>query len=396
MRPILRPIVAPLCGALLAASLMLLVAACSPAASRHDSAQPPQPTQDARVPLPYAIALPPGFSIHYYAQSVPGARSMTLSPSGALYVGTRAEGNVYALLDHNQDHIVDEVKTIASGLNSPNGVAFHDSALYVAEIGRILRYDNIETQLDDPPAPVILFDGYPEDQWHGWRYLRIGPDGFLYVPVGAPCNICQTGDSLYGTITRLPLDGGSPEIIARGVRNSVGFDWGPQSGDLWFTDNGRDDMGDDLPPDELNHIAPHDAAGPLHFGFPYCHAGAFPDPVYGEQRTCDEFVAPAMPLGPHVASLGMRFYTGDMFPAEYRSQIFIAEHGSWNRTEPIGYRITLVRMSEGQAASYEVFADGWLRDGQPVGRPVDLLVMPDGSLLVSDDAAGAIYRITYE
>lgn len=380
---------------LIAISIAVLAGACS-APATAPAAVPTQPTQDARIALPYDVALPPGFSIHYYAQSVPGARSMALSPSGVVYVGTRGEGNVYALLDHNRDAVADEVKTIASGLNSPNGVAFHDGSLYVAEIGRILRFDGIETRLDDPPAPVVLFDGYPQDEWHGWKYLRVGPDGFLYVPVGAPCNVCETGDSLYGTITRLPLDGGSPEVIARGVRNSVGFDWDPQTGELWFTDNGRDDLGDDLPPDELNRIAPQDSAAPPHFGFPYCHAGTIADPAYGKQRSCAEFVPPAMPLGPHVASLGMRFYTGEMFPAEYRNQIFIAEHGSWNRSEPIGYRITLVRLSEGQAASYEVFADGWLRDGRPFGRPVDLLVMPDGSLLVSDDAAGAVYRITHE
>lgn len=384
-----------LVAAVAAAFIIPLAAACNlPAPS--PAAPAPQATDDARVALPYDIALPPGFSIHYYAQSVPGARSMALSPSGVVYVGTRGEGNVYALLDPNQDAVVDEVKTIASGLNSPNGVAFHDGALYVAEINRILRFDDIESRLDDPPAPEVLYDGFPSDAWHGWKYLRFGPDGYLYVPVGAPCNVCETGDSLYGTITRLDLGGGSPEVIARGVRNSVGFDWDPQTGELWFTDNGRDDLGDDLPPDELNHLAPQDAADPQHFGFPYCHAGTIADPEYGELRTCEEFVAPAMPLGPHVASLGMRFYTGEMFPSEYRNQIFIAEHGSWNRSEPIGYRITLVRVEEGQALSYEVFADGWLRDGRPVGRPVDLLMLPDGSLLVSDDAAGAVYRITYE
>lgn len=220
---------------LIAISIAVLAGACS-APATAPAAVPPQPTQDARIALPYDVALPPGFSIHYYAQSVPGARSMALSPSGVVYVGTRGEGNVYALLDHNRDAVADEVKTIASGLNSPNGVAFHDGSLYVAEIGRILRFDSIETRLDDPPAPVVLFDGYPQDEWHGWKYLRVGPDGFLYVPVGAPCNVCETGDSLYGTITRLPLDGGSPEVIARGVRNSVGFDWDPQTGELWFTD----------------------------------------------------------------------------------------------------------------------------------------------------------------
>ena len=327
---------------------------------------------------------------------MPDARSLALSPAGTLFVGTRTAGNVYAVLDHDGDHVADETKIIAEGLNMPNGVAFHDGALYVAEIDRILRFDDIESRLDDPPAPVIVYDGYPSDEWHGWKYLRIGPDGFLYVPVGVPCNICETGDTVYGTITRLALDGSSLEVVARGVRNSVGFDWDPQTQELWFTDNGRDELGDDLPPDELNH-APWEPSGrDLHFGFPYCHGGTIPDPEFGDQRACDEFTPPAMPLGPHVASLGMRFYTGNMFPEAYSNQILIAEHGSWNRSVPIGYRIALVRLQDGQPASYEVFAGGWLQDGAVMGRPVDLLVMPDGSLLVSDDFAGAIYRITYE
>ena len=381
--------------------LLIAAPACSavPHVSPAGTASPP-PEHDARVALPFHITLPPGFQIHYYAQSVPEARSLTLSQDDSgrvtVYVGTRAAGKVYALLDHDQDHVVDEVKTIAEGLNMPNGVAFHDGALYVAEIDRILRFDDIEDRLDDPPAPVVVFDGFPSDEWHGWKYLRVGPDGYLYAPVGAPCNVCETGDTLYGTITRLALDGSTLEVVARGVRNSVGFDWRPQTQELWFTDNGRDDMGDDLPPDELN-VAPWESAeSNLHFGFPYCHAGTIPDPAFGELRGCDEFIAPAMPLGPHVAALGMRFYTGEMFPAAYHNQIFVAEHGSWNRTEPIGYRIALVRLDETQPISYEVFADGWLRDGVRHGRPVDVIEMPDGSLLVSDDAAGVVYRITYE
>jgi glucose/arabinose dehydrogenase len=344
-------------------------------------------------PLPGEISLPPGFKIGYYAQNVPNARSMALSPEGTLFVGTRQAGNLYAVVDRDQDYRADEVLTLGRGMNAPNGVAFRDGALYVAEINRILRYDNIEVSLPDLPEPIVINDGYPTDGHHGWKFIRFGPDGRLYVPVGAPCNVCETEGSPYGKITSIAQDGSDLQIYAEGVRNSVGFDWHPETGELWFTDNGRDLLGDDVPPDELNH-APQ--AG-LHFGFPYCHGGTVPDPEYGSQHSCQEFTPPAQPLGPHVAALGMRFYTGDMFPEEYRNQIFIAEHGSWNRSVPIGYRISLVRLEGDQVVSYEVFAEGWLQDnGQAWGRPVDVQLLPDGSMLVSDDEAGAIYRIWYE
>ena len=338
------------------------------------------------------ITLPPGFHIEVYAADVPNARSMTRSPEGTLYVGTRRAGKVYALPDRNGDLRPDTVLTIASGLYMPNGVAFRDGALYVAEVNRILRFDDIEHHLTDPPEPVVVFDRYPSDRWHGWKYIAFGPDGWLYVPVGAPCNVCEPPDSIYATITRIRPDGTGLEIYARGVRNSVGFDWHPTLKTLWFTDNGRDMLGDDIPPDELNH-APRKG---LHFGFPYCHGGTIPDPEFGKERRCDEFVPPAMPLGPHVASLGMKFYTATMFPETYRGHIFIAEHGSWNRTVPIGYRVTLVRVEGARAVSYEVFAEGWLQEGKPWGRPVDIYILPDGSMLVSDDFSGTIYRIYYE
>jgi len=349
-------------------------------------------TANAAEALPFAIALPPGFQIHYYAKNVPNARSMTISPNGTVFVGTRSAGSVYALIDANADQQADQVITIASGLNAPNGVAFRDDALYVAEINRIIRFDAIEANLANPPAPVVINQDYPTDTWHGWKYLRFGPDGYLYAPVGAPCNVCELGDGLYGTITRLLPDGSGLEVYARGLRNTVGFDWDPLSGELWFTDNGHDDLGDDIPPDELNH-APQ--AG-LNFGFPYCHGGTVADPEFGQNRNCAEFTAPAIGLDPHVAALGMRFYTGAMFPADYQNQIFIAEHGSASRSTLIGYRVTLVRVAANQAAAYETFAEGWLQNGQIFGRPVDLLVLPDGSLLVSDDTANAIYRISYQ
>lgn len=347
--------------------------------------------KDRDLPLE-KIKLPPGFKISIYADNIPNARSMTLSPKGTLFVGTRKAGNVYAVLDTNKDQRADRVITLAEGLNMPNGVALREGALYVAEVNRVLRFDDIEARLNDPPKPVVINDSFPTDRAHGWKFIRFGPDGLLYVPVGAPCNICEREDERYASITRMKPDGSGVEVFAHGVRNSVGFDWHPVTKELWFTDNGRDWLGDDQPPDELNH-APKKG---MHFGFPYCHGGDIPDPEFGKERDCKEFTPPAMKLGPHVAALGMRFYTGSMFPEEYKNQIFIAEHGSWNRSIPIGYRITLVRLKDNKAVKYEIFAEGWLQGKRAWGRPVDVQVMPDGALLVSDDKAGVIYRITYE
>jgi glucose/arabinose dehydrogenase len=338
------------------------------------------------------IKLPPGFEISIYASGVENARSMVLSPNGTLFVGTRSAGKVYAVVDHNGDAKADEVITLAQGLNSPNGVAFRDGALYVAEINRVLRFDDVEQRLTSSSQPVVVNDKFPKDGHHGWKFISFGPDGMLYVPVGAPCNICQRNPDRYAVIMRLRPDGMNVETFARGIRNTVGFDWHPKTKELWFTDNGRDWLGDDSPPDELNH-----AQRPgMHFGFPYCHGGSIADPEFGSKRQCSEFAAPVQNLGPHVAALGMRFYTGTMFPEAYRQQIFIAEHGSWNRTTPSGYRVTLVRLDNDRAVSYEPFAEGWLHEGRAWGRPVDVLVMPDGSLLVSDDRADVIYRITYK
>ncbi len=337
------------------------------------------------------IKLPDGFSIEVYADAVPNAREMALGDQGTLFVGSRSAGNVYAVVDTDGDGRADVTHVIARKLNFPSGVAFHDGALYVGEIDRVLRYDKIESQLDAPPTPVTVGDPFPSDRHHGWKFIDFGPDGKLYVPVGAPCNVCEPGDP-YGTILRMNPDGSAREVFARGVRNSVGFAWHPDTGELWFTDNGRDNLGDDVPPCELNH-AP---AADMHFGFPYCHGGDIADPSYGNRYPCSDFRAPAQPLGPHVAPLGLTFYDGDQFPESYRNQIFIAEHGSWNRSEKIGYRVTLVRLDDaGKAIAYEVFAEGWLQGQSAWGRPTDVLVMPDGALLVADDHAGVIYRITY-
>ncbi len=338
------------------------------------------------------ISLPAGFHIDVFAEGVEGARSMVLGAEGTLFVGTRSEGKVYAIKDLDNDFKADEIITIAEKLKSPNGVAFRDGALYVAEISKVWRYDDIEQQLGNIPSPRLVNDGFPDDGWHGWKYIAFGPDGKLYVPVGAPCNICEKKDERYASIMRMNSDGSDLEVYAHGVRNSVGFAWHPETQEMWFTNNGRDMLGDDIPNDELNH-APEPN---LHFGFPYCHAGDIPDPRFGEKRDCKEFVPPAQKLAPHTAALGMKFYTGAMFPSEYEHQIFIAEHGSWNRTEPIGYRITQVKLYNNKATSYTPFAEGWLEDGKAWGRPVDILLLPDGSMLVSDDYANVIYRIWYE
>ncbi|HEX7128141.1 MAG TPA: PQQ-dependent sugar dehydrogenase, partial [Thermodesulfobacteriota bacterium] len=271
-----------------------------------------------------------------------------------------------------------------------HGVAFRDGALYVAERGRIIRFDDIEARLTDPPEPSVVTTDLPDDRHHGFKTIAFGPDGRLYVSVGVPCNVCDRNADGYGQIRRMPAGGGPWEVVARGIRNSVGFDWHPDTGELWFTDNGRDFLGDDQPPDELNRVSEPGQ----HFGFPYCHGGDLPDPEFGS-RPCRDFVPPVQKLGPHVASLGMAFYTGDMFPPEYRGQVFIAEHGSWNRSRPIGYRVTLVRLEGNRAASYTPFAEGWLEGFRASGRPVDVLVARDGALLVSDDAADAVYRIAY-
>ncbi|MDW3683385.1 sorbosone dehydrogenase family protein [Cupriavidus sp. CV2] len=347
------------------------------------------PDANAALPLEQ-IQLPPGFRIELLSAEVPEARGMTLSPGGTLFVGTRGEGKVYAI--RNPLAPAPKIRTVATGLTMPVGVAFRDGALYASSTSRIVRLDDIDARLDNPPKPVVVSDRFPSETHHGWKFIAFGPDGYLYVPVGAPCNICAPDENRYANIMKMKPDGTDLQVVAKGVRNSVGFDWHPATRQLWFTDNGRDMLGDDVPDDELNRVT---RAG-QHFGYPYCHAGSVADPEFGKQRACPEFEPPVAKLGAHVAALGMRFYTGTQFPAEYRNNIFIAEHGSWNRTKPIGYRIVRVVLNErGQAVRQEVFAQGWLQGDKPWGRPVDVQVAPDGSLLVSDDMAGAVYRIRY-
>lgn len=331
------------------------------------------------------IKLPKGFSISIFAKGIENARSMAWGKNGTLFVGTRNAGRVYGITPKG------EVHTIAKGLNYPNGVAIFEGDLYVAEIHRLIKFENIELQLEKPPEPKVLAS-FPKDTHHGWKFIAFGPDGKLYVPQGAPCNICELKDP-YGTIATMDPDGKNFKVYARGIRNTVGFDWHPLTRELWFTDNGRDHLGDDSPPDELNSAPKAN----LNFGYPYCHAGDTLDPDFGKNKKCEEFVAPKRKLGPHVAALGMRFYSGGSFPKKYFQQIFIAEHGSWNRSKPLGYRIMSVSLDKsGNADTYETFAEGWLDGEKPWGRPVDVIVNKEGDLLVSDDHADVIYKISYK
>ncbi len=357
-----------------------------------DTSVPAITNASAELPLS-SIKLPKGFTISVYAE-VENARSMAISPNGTIFVGNRNEDKVYAIKDTNGDFIADKKWVIASGLNMPNGVAFKDGNLYVAEVSRINKFSNIEARLDAPGKSEIIYDKFPKETHHGWKYIAFGPDGKLYVPIGAPCNICEPKEPIYASIHRMNADGTGLELFASGIRNTVGFTWHPDTKDLWFTDNGRDMLGDDVPPCELN-AAPVKG---MHFGYPYCHGGTIKDPEFGNKRSCDEFTKPMQNLGAHVAPLGLKFYTGSMFPAEYKNQIILAEHGSWNRKKKSGYKLSLVKIENGKVVSYQPFASGWLNEEtQKVwGRPVDVLLLPDGSMLVSDDQAGVIYRITYK
>ncbi|MEO8590526.1 MAG: PQQ-dependent sugar dehydrogenase [Flavobacteriales bacterium] len=338
-----------------------------------------------------SIRLPEGFTISVFAENVKNARAMCWGEKGTLFVGSRDEGVVYALLDTDGDGKADEQHIVAKDLNMPCGVAFKDGDLYISAVSRIVKLTGIEDHLTDPPAPVVVIDTYPKEEHHGWKFIAFGPDGDLYVPVGAPCNICLSDDPIYASITRIHADGTERTIVANGVRNSVGFDWDPLTGKLWFTDNGRDLMSDDIPDCELNRL---DSAG-QHFGYPFCHAGTVADPEFGEKRPCSEFTPPAAKLGAHVAPLGMRFYRGNAFPEKYHHAIFIAEHGSWNRSTPSGYRVAVAFPQPDGTATTEVFAEGWLNGNRAWGRPADVVEAPDGSLLVSDDSANLIYRISY-
>ncbi len=360
-------------------------------ATSPDNSQPAITDKSRELPLD-RVKLPPGFKIEIFAE-VDNARSLAVSPSGIVFAGNRNGDKVYAVQDSDGDFKADKKWVVATGLNSPNGVAFKDGDLYVAEISRILKFPDIERKLNNPGRPEVVADDYPTETHHGWKYIAFGPDGKLYIPVGAPCNICDSDEEIFASITRMNADGTGREIYAHGVRNTVGFTWHPESKELWFTDNGRDMMGDNIPDCELNR-APEKG---LHFGYPYCHAGSVKDPEFGGKRPCSEFVPPVQKLGPHVAPLGLKFYTGKMFPDAYRNQVFIARHGSWNRSKKSGYDLTMVKIENNKSQGVQTFASGWLDDASQKawGRPVDVLMLDDGSMLVSDDTGNVIYRISY-
>ena len=337
------------------------------------------------------INLPPGFNISVYAEGVENARQMVRGDKGTLFAGSRRAGKLWAMSDLDGDQQADQVHLIDSGLTQPSGLEFRDGSLFVADIERVLRYDDIESRLDDPPEPVLVSDDLPDKKSHGWKYLRFGPDGKLYIPVGLPCNICD--EEGFGEIRRMNPDGSGMETFAMGVRNSVGLAFHPENDQLWFTDNGRDHLGDDLPADELNH-APRKG---MHFGIPYCHQGDLLDEEFGKGKDCDDYTPPVAKLDPHGAALGLAFYTGKMFPREYTNILFITQHGSWNRTEKVGYQVLALEVSkDGKLLGQQVFASGWLQGQDAWGRPNDVLVMPDGALLISDDYADVIYPVSYE
>jgi glucose/arabinose dehydrogenase len=349
-----------------------------------------------------ALVVPAGFKFEAFAENVANARMMALGPQGTVFVGSQYAGNVYAVVDRDGDHKADRVVTIATGLRQPNGVAMRNGALYVATTSQILRFDDIEKNLDAPPKPVTVYDNLPNpNQGHTWKFIAFGPDDMLYVSIGSTCNICAPA-AMTAAILRMKPDGTGLETYAEGIRNSVGFAWHPVTHELWFTDNGRDMLGDDVPNDELNVAY---KAG-MHFGFPFCHEGSVPDPEFGSQRACSTTEPPVQKLGAHVAAIGFTFYTGNMFPARYKNAAIIAEHGSWNRSTLSGYRVMAAFTEGRKVTAYEPFLDGFLpgstsalggRGGMGVtsGRPADALQLPDGSILISDDTGNRLIRVSY-
>jgi glucose/arabinose dehydrogenase len=350
-------------------------------------APPPLPAPADKLPIS-KLKLPPGFNIEVYASGIANTRSLRVGTKGTVFVGTRFGNKVTAIVRKDGKT---ELYTVASGLYRPNGLAFRNGTLYIAELSQISKIDNVESVLDNPPKPTVIYTDLPKDEAHGWKFIAIGPDNKLYVPVGQPGNNVLH-DKDHGQIRRMNLDGSGAEVVVLGVRNTVGFDWNPKTKELYFSDNGRDWMSEDVPQDELNRVT---ATG-QDFGAPYCYQGNLPDPEFGWGRKCSEFVPPVALTGPHSAGLGMRFYTGNMFPKKYKNAIFLARHGSWNRSQKVGGDVMVYHLNkDGTVKSSEVFLSGFLENNSYIGRPVDVEIMADGSMLVSDDWNGAIYRITY-
>jgi glucose/arabinose dehydrogenase len=395
-------------GLVLAAGVGALVAGW-PVLAQQATNEPPPPWAQGRpaahnqlapvTPPPLAAAadkvpvdklkVPKGFKVEVYASGIPNARSLRLGDKGTVFVSNRTLDKLYAIVDKGGKR---EVKVIAKDLYRPNGIALHNGTLYIAELSQISKIDKIEDNLDNTPKPTVIYSDLPKDEPHGWKYLTVGPDNKLYFNVGAPCNICMPPET-HAQIRRINLDGSGVEVVARGVRQIVGMDWHPTLKQLYFTENARDWMSEELPNDKLNRLA---QPGKDNFGYPYCHQGNVPDPEFGWGHSCDEFTKPVALLGPHAAPLGIKFYTGNAFPAEYRGQAFIARHGSWNKSKKIGGDIVVAKLNkDGTLKSLDPFLTGFIQDNNYVGRPVDLLVMKDGSLLISDDFAGAIYRVSY-
>jgi glucose/arabinose dehydrogenase len=395
-------------GLVLAAGVGALVAGW-PVLAQQATNEPPPPWAQGRpaghnqlapvTPPPLAAAadkvpvdklkVPKGFKVEVYASGIPNARSLRLGDKGTVFVSNRTLDKLYAIVDKGGKR---EIKVIAKELYRPNGIALHNGTLYIAELSQISKIDNIEDNLDNTPKPTVIYNDLPKDEPHGWKYLTVGPDNKLYFNIGAPCNICMPPET-HAQIRRINLDGSGMEVVARGVRQIVGMDWHPTLKQLYFTENARDWMSEELPNDKLNRLS---QPGKDNFGYPYCHQGNVPDPEFGWGHSCDEFTKPVALLGPHAAPLGIKFYTGNAFPAEYRGQAFIARHGSWNKSKKIGGDIVVAKLNkDGTLKSLDPFLTGFLQDNNYVGRPVDLLVMKDGSLLISDDYAGAIYRVSY-
>jgi glucose/arabinose dehydrogenase len=350
-------------------------------------APPPIPTAADKLPV-NKFKVPKGFKVELYASGVANARSMREGDKGTVFVGSRLVDKVHAIVEKDGKR---QVKVLYSGLYRPNGLAFKDGTLYIAELSKVSKAEKVEDNLDSPPKLTMIYDNLPKDEAHGWKFIGIGPDNKLYIPIGQPCNNCMPPDT-HAQIRRINLDGSGMEVVAKGVRNTVGFDWNPQSKELYFTDNGRDWASEDVPEDELNRVT---KVGE-HFGSPFCYQGDFPDPEFGWGKECKDFTPPVAKMGPHSASLGMRFYTGKMFPNEYRGGIFVARHGSWNRSVKFGGDVVYVTLNkDGTVKSVKPFMTGFLEDNKYIARPVDVLVLKDGSLLVSDDYNGAIYRVSY-